>query len=319
MTHKPCQSFFSDGQRPRRDTQGNPFLNAVLTQIDAVFRPVGEGLMGIFELLATVGLDDVIIGAINSRVGGTTLGDLVGADITGIADDIATALSDSSNGITSLPALSMDTLARPIGELIEGQLQFFIDFIDGLATTLGDDDGGLQLLQSTGLADMDARDLLVDPTTLVTGLLPVMVDSNDDADCTSSVEDLSGLSSWRRFSTALSSNGCTCNRLSTNRRYPAAVGTRPAEVWGECRKPRSSRSDMTLRMVAALTGRPASWRRVADPTGWPSRMCRSTSTFSRVNARSDSSELAIPSLTRHLTRFYHSPRREKSFCREGRA
>ena len=60
---------------------------------------------------------------------------------------------------------------------------------------------------------------------------------------------------------------------------------RPAEVWGEVRKPRSSRSDMMLRTVAGLTDS-ALWAcRFLDPTGCPSRMCISTSVRSRSVAR----------------------------------
>ena len=54
---------------------------------------------------------------------------------------------------------------------------------------------------------------------------------------------------------------------STKTRYPASVGTRPAEVWGAWISPSSSRMAMSLRTVAAET--PRWWRstRALDPTG----------------------------------------------------
>ncbi len=52
---------------------------------------------------------------------------------------------------------------------------------------------------------------------------------------------------------------------------------------------------MALRIVAGLTGKPASSRSVCDPTGWPSRMCIETSVRSSVPARSDRWSLKSPS------------------------
>ena len=80
------------------------------------------------------------------------------------------------------------------------------------------------------------------------------------------------------------------NRLSTNSRYPLAVGTRPAEVWGDCNNPRSSRSAITLRIVAGLRFRSESLASVREPTGWPSSIKCSTKTLKRRRLRSESWE-----------------------------
>jgi hypothetical protein len=47
---------------------------------------------------------------------------------------------------------------------------------------------------------------------------------------------------------------------------------RPAEVCGEATNPRSSRSAMTLRMVAEDRLKPESRDKVREPTGCPSRI-----------------------------------------------
>ena len=55
---------------------------------------------------------------------------------------------------------------------------------------------------------------------------------------------------------------------------------------------------MTLRMVAGLRSPPASRASVREPTGWPSRMYRSTSTLRKCWARSPiaASEGLLPGL-----------------------
>ncbi len=63
---------------------------------------------------------------------------------------------------------------------------------------------------------------------------------------------------------------------------------RPAEVWGLAMRPSSSRSDITLRMVAGERSSPEARERVREPTGWPSAMYRSTSAFNNILARSSS-------------------------------
>jgi hypothetical protein len=51
------------------------------------------------------------------------------------------------------------------------------------------------------------------------------------------------------------------NIVSTKRRYPREVGTRPAEVWGLAMRPSTLKLDMTLRMVEQyVTERRASKR-----------------------------------------------------------
>ncbi len=87
----------------------------------------------------------------------------------------------------------------------------------------------------------------------------------------------------RRIS--LSSTGFVTMRLSTKKRYPFDVGTRPADVCGLVMKPISSRSAITLRTVAADSSSPE-WRDSArEPTGWPSLTYRSMSVFRRCWAR----------------------------------
>ena len=56
---------------------------------------------------------------------------------------------------------------------------------------------------------------------------------------------------------------------STNIRKPSSVGWRPAEVCGLSSRPRSSKSFMTLRMVAALTVSVICWVNVLLPIGSP--------------------------------------------------
>ena len=77
------------------------------------------------------------------------------------------------------------------------------------------------------------------------------------------------------------------SRPSTKRRRPFSVGRRPADVWGEKRRPASVRSAMTLRIVAGDSGSGSRRDRVRLPTGSPvSRYC---STISRKMAAERSS------------------------------
>lgn len=82
--------------------------------------------------------------------------------------------------------------------------------------------------------------------------------------------------------------GLAVSKVSTNSRYPRAVGIRPALVCGLAISPSSSRSAMTLRIVAGLSSNPDAFDNVRDPTGEPSAMYRSTRAFSSVFARSSS-------------------------------
>ena len=59
------------------------------------------------------------------------------------------------------------------------------------------------------------------------------------------------------------------SRPSTNSRRPASVGTRPAEVCGENSSPASSRSAMTLRMVAGDSETVSRFESVREPIGSP--------------------------------------------------
>ena len=88
-----------------------------------------------------------------------------------------------------------------------------------------------------------------------------------------------------------SSSCSTHSRLSTNNRYPRAVGIRPAEVWGERNNPISSRSAITLRMVAGLNARSVSRARVREPTGSPSWMKCSTRDLNNNKLRSFKSKM----------------------------
>ena len=54
---------------------------------------------------------------------------------------------------------------------------------------------------------------------------------------------------------------------STNSRYPLSVGMRPAEVCGWAMNPCSSRTAMSLRIVAGDTSRPCRSTSDFDPTG----------------------------------------------------
>ena len=62
-------------------------------------------------------------------------------------------------------------------------------------------------------------------------------------------------------------SGLTSANLSTKTRYPRSVGMRPALVCGAVIKPSSSRSAISLRIVAGDT--PSSWRSAIalEPTG----------------------------------------------------
>ena len=70
---------------------------------------------------------------------------------------------------------------------------------------------------------------------------------------------------WRSSSARLpiSNNPCT------NRRSPASVGSLPAEVCGEYKSPASSRSAITLRIVAGDRCCPNSRDNVREPIGSP--------------------------------------------------
>ena len=70
-----------------------------------------------------------------------------------------------------------------------------------------------------------------------------------------------------QISAIMGSCVATCNRVSTKSRYPLAVGILPAEVWGEVKNPRSSRSDIMLRTVAGLTDKALCACRLFEPTG----------------------------------------------------
>ncbi|MNR13587.1 hypothetical protein D3C85_1299980 [compost metagenome] len=74
------------------------------------------------------------------------------------------------------------------------------------------------------------------------------------------------------ISTVPPSSGRAVSIESTNSRYPRGVGIRPADVCGLAMNPISSRSDITLRMVAGERSRPEYLDRVREPTGWPSAM-----------------------------------------------
>src|SRR5260363_422136 len=87
---------------------------------------------------------------------------------------------------------------------------------------------------------------------------------------------------------ASSGSGCAVNIVSTNSRYARGVGTRPADACGLDTKPASSRSAMTLRIVAGLSSSSEAFDRVREPTGWPSAISRSISVLSRWRARASS-------------------------------
>ena len=61
----------------------------------------------------------------------------------------------------------------------------------------------------------------------------------------------------------------TSRSPSTNSRRPASVGMRPADVWGANNRPDSSRSAMTLRMVAGDRAMVSRRARVREPMGSP--------------------------------------------------
>jgi len=58
-----------------------------------------------------------------------------------------------------------------------------------------------------------------------------------------------------------------CINSSTKYRYPAMLGTRPADVCGWITRPSSSSAARSLRIVAELKRRSPSARKVFDPTG----------------------------------------------------
>ena len=83
---------------------------------------------------------------------------------------------------------------------------------------------------------------------------------------------------WRSSGLAVAC-AATC---STKKRYAAAVGTRPAEVCGWYRKPASSRSAITLRTVAELSG--STWRlaMLREETGSPVSMYSRTTSVKNL-------------------------------------
>ena len=74
----------------------------------------------------------------------------------------------------------------------------------------------------------------------------------------------------RTVETGRKSMGCEVSMVSTNNRYPRGVGILPADVWGLWMSPSSSRSAMTLRIVAGDNSN--IFESVREPTGWPSSM-----------------------------------------------
>src|SRR5690554_443612 len=72
------------------------------------------------------------------------------------------------------------------------------------------------------------------------------------------------------------------SNASTYKRYPNSVGTRPAEVCGLANTPMLSSSAIRLRMVAGLTDSAPEFAIAFEPTGWPSRIWRSTNVISNV-------------------------------------
>ncbi len=73
---------------------------------------------------------------------------------------------------------------------------------------------------------------------------------------------------WTLSLTCSSSESvCTVSIVSTNSRYARGVGTRPAEVCGLETRPSSSRSDITLRIVAGDNSSPEYFESVREPTG----------------------------------------------------
>ena len=109
--------------------------------------------------------------------------------------------------------------------------------------------------------------------TVTTPAMRVSEDNSAEAEPTTSPSPLrtASISACSRRMAA-SDSGCTFSNASTNSRMPFGVGTRPAEVCGATTSPISSRSAMTLRMVAGDRSSPESFDRVREPTGWPSRI-----------------------------------------------
>src|SRR5581483_183276 len=79
-----------------------------------------------------------------------------------------------------------------------------------------------------------------------------------------------------------------CRRPSTWRRYPASVGTRPAEVCGCVRRPSRSSSASSLRTVEGETPSPERSTSDFDPTGWPVATYSSTTSRRMSRWRSES-------------------------------
>ena len=97
-----------------------------------------------------------------------------------------------------------------------------------------------------------------------------MSDNIDEVRCISTLKSFPGSNSFAIFSTSIEFRSLTLSKLSTNNRYPFAVGTRPADVWGESKRPKFSRSAITFRIVAGLKFSDESLESVREPTGVPS-------------------------------------------------
>ena len=72
-----------------------------------------------------------------------------------------------------------------------------------------------------------------------------------------------------------------------------AVGTRPAEVCGEDKKPIDSRSAISLRMVAGEKENPSILEIVLDPTGIPVEIKESQTCFNTIFCRPFSTEESL--------------------------
>ena len=133
---------------------------------------------------------------------------------------------------------------------------------------------------------MCSSELCLTRGSMTTAASLVISDNRLDVRTTRCWTSTSAAISRAMRSIILSSICSTLSRLSTNRRNPRAVGTRPADVWGDRNNPMSSRSAITLRMVAGLRARSVSRDKVREPTGWPSWMKCSTSDLNKNRLRS---------------------------------
>ena len=115
------------------------------------------------------------------------------------------------------------------------------------------------------------------------------------ASSSASVTDLPCAAHWLSMVCCSSCDSSpTSSRPSTNSRSPTSVGRRPAEVWGANSSPISSRSDMTLRMVAGDSGVVRRRDSVREPMGSP------VVTYSSTISRKISRERSFNSLTMPL-------------------